>query len=82
MAEVPPGPVTTISVTPAACGGETATMLVAELALKLVAGVPANVTAVAPVKFVPVIVTVVPPLVLPEVGLTAVTVGTDAAVKV
>ena len=35
-------------------------------------------TAVALVKFVPVMTTVVPPLVLPESGLTVVTVGADA----
>ena len=38
------------------------------------AAVP-NSTAVAPARFVPVIVTVVPPAVGPDVGLTAVTVG-------
>ena len=36
---------------------------------------PPNFTAVAPVKTVPVIVTVVPPAAGPLVGLTAVTVG-------
>ena len=36
-------------------------------------------TAVAPVKLVPVMVTVVPPAVGPEVGLTPVTVGAAAA---
>lgn len=41
-----------------------------------VAAVPPNVTAVAPVKFVPVMVTGVPPPRGPDVGLTAVTVGT------
>ncbi len=49
---------------------------------KLVAGVPLKVTAVTRVKFVPVMVTAVPPPVLPEVGLTAVTVGAAGAVKV
>jgi hypothetical protein len=34
-------------------------------------------TAVAPVKLVPVMVTLVPPAVVPEVGLTPVTVGAD-----
>jgi hypothetical protein len=33
----------------------------------------------APVKFVPVRVTLVPPAVLPDVGLSEVRVGTDAA---
>jgi len=34
-----------------------------------------NITAVAPLSFVPVIVTLVPPAVEPEFGLTLVTVG-------
>ncbi len=38
-----------------------------------------EVTAVAPVNPVPVIVTVVPPVLGPEVGLTPVTVGTGGA---
>ena len=43
---------------------------------KLVALVAPNLTAVAPVKLVPVIVTLVPPAVGPEVGVMPVTVGT------
>ena len=43
--------------------------------MNVVAAVAPNVTAVAPVKLVPVIVTVVPPAVGPAVGLTPVTVG-------
>jgi hypothetical protein len=39
------------------------------------AGVEPNVTAVAPVNPVPVIVTLVPPVAGPEVGATLVTVG-------
>ena len=35
-----------------------------------------NFTLVAPVRPVPVMVTVVPPLIVPEAGLTSVTVGT------
>ena len=42
---------------------------------KRVAPVAPNLTAVAPVRFVPVIVTLVPPAVGPALGLTAVTVG-------
>ncbi len=42
---------------------------------ELVAAVAPNLTAVAPVKLVPVIVTLVPPAAGPEDGLTAVTVG-------
>ena len=50
-------------------------MEVALLTVKVVAAVAPNFTAVAPVKLVPVTVTEVPPVVGPEVGLTAVTVG-------
>ena len=48
---------------------------VAEITVKLVAAVAPNLTAVAPFRFVPVMVTCVPPAAGPEVGLTAVTVG-------
>ena len=48
---------------------------VALFTVKLVAGVEPKSTAVAPVKFVPVMVTVVPPAAGPLVGLKAVTVG-------
>jgi hypothetical protein len=50
-------------------------MLVALTTFTLVAAVPPIVTPVAPVKLVPVIVTLVPPAVLPEVGEMDVTVG-------
>ena len=63
------------STVPAVPAGAVAVMLVALLTVKLVGGRRAEVTAVAPVKFVPVIVTVVPPAVGPAVGLTALTVG-------
>ena len=53
-------------------------MEVALLTVKVVAAVAPNFTAVAPVKLVPVTVTEVPPVVGPEVGLTAVTVGAAA----
>ena len=48
---------------------------VAELTVKEVAEVVPNLTAVAPRNPVPVMVTVVPPVAGPLVGLTAVTVG-------
>jgi hypothetical protein len=48
---------------------------VAEFTVKLVAAVVPNFTALAPVKFVPVMVTDVPPVGGPELGVTAVTVG-------
>jgi hypothetical protein len=51
-----------------------------ELTVKLAAAKPPKETAVAPVKFVPVITTLVPPVVLPEVVPRLVTVGKEAAV--
>ena len=45
------------------------------MTVKLVAAVAPKVTAVAPVKSVPVMVTLVPPDVLPEVGVSEVIVG-------
>ncbi len=59
MALVPPGVVTVTSTVPAVPAGAVAVMLVALLTVKLVAAVEPNLTAVAPVKLVPVIVTVV-----------------------
>ena len=50
-------------------------MLVALLTVKLVAAVVPNLTVLAPVKPVPVTVTEVPPVLGPELGATAVTVG-------
>lgn len=72
---VPPAVVTATAVAPAACAGVVAVMEVALLTVKLVAAVPPNVTADAPMKFVPVIVTVVPPVISPLVVLSDVTVG-------
>ena len=68
--------VTTTLTAPAACAGVVAAMCVASVTVKLEALVPPKVTA-APVvvKFVPVIVTDVPPEPGPEFGLTDVTVG-------
>ena len=67
--------VTTTLTAPAVCAGVVAVMEVELTTVTLVAAVPPNVT-VAPLKNpVPVIVTDVPPLVLPEVGEIAVTVG-------
>ena len=43
--------------------------------LKVVAGVPPKLTAVAPVRLVPAIVTLVPPPVGPDVGVRLVIVG-------
>ena len=55
--------------------GEVAVIEVAELTVKLVALVAPNLTAVAPVKLVPVMVTDVPPVVGPVVGAIDATVG-------
>jgi hypothetical protein len=52
---------------------------VSDTMVKLVARAVAKETLVALVKFVPVMVTRVPPPVLPEDGLTAVIVGTGTA---
>lgn len=74
-AEVIPDVVTVTSTDPADSAGEVAVTWVAEFTVKLVAAVVPNFTALAPVKLVPVMVTLVPPDVGPEEGLTAVTVG-------
>ena len=60
--------------------GLVAVMEVAELTANEVAAVEPNITAVAPVNPVPVMVTVVPPESRPVAGLIAVTVGAGAVV--
>ena len=74
MALVPPPVVTVTSTVPAAWAGEVATIWVA-LFVPITATVAPKCTLVADVRFVPVIVTDVPPAVVPPVGLTLVTVG-------
>ena len=66
---VPPGVVTLILYLPAACALVLATILVVPVTWKVVAGVVPNLTDVAPLKLVPVMVTVVPPSVEPLVGV-------------
>jgi hypothetical protein len=61
IALVPLGVVTLTSTVPDGREGETAVIEVSELTLKLVALLGPNLTAVAPAKLVPVIVTEVPP---------------------
>ncbi len=56
--------------------GEVAVIEVAPLMVTLVAAVEPNLTVDAAVKFVPVMVTDVPPAAGPEAGLIEVTVGT------
>ena len=68
---VPPGVVT--DTLPDVPDATTAVMLVAETTLKELATVPPKLTAVAPVKFVPVMVTDVPTT--PEVGVNDAIVG-------
>jgi hypothetical protein len=67
--------VTVTVAAPAACAGVTAVIVVLSTTVTLVAGSASNVTAVAPPKFVPLIVTAVPPFTSPEAGLIDVTVG-------
>ena len=67
---VPPGVVTDTLTGPAECAGVVAVIEVALTTVTLVAAAPPNVTAVAPVKLAPVIVTDVPPAAGPEFGLT------------
>lgn len=72
---LPPGVVTTTLAVPAVPAGVVVVIVVAFTTVKLVTDTPPIVTAVASVRFVPVIVTEVPPAVVPEAGLMAVTVG-------
>ncbi len=71
---MPTGVVTVTSAVPAASAGETALIEVLERTSTLVAAVVPNMTALAPIKPVPVMVTEVLPPGGPW-GLTAVTVG-------
>lgn len=80
VADTPLGVTTVISNVPAASVGATAVMLVGEMTVKLAASTEPKNTSVAPAKFVPVILTAVPPAELPVLGLIAVTVGGDAGV--
>jgi hypothetical protein len=73
---VPFGVVTCMACVDALCPGETAVIDVSETTVKLFAANEPNFTALAPVKPVPVTVTVVFPVVGPDVGEIDVTVGT------
>jgi hypothetical protein len=72
---VPPAVVTVTSIAPALPVGVIAVIEVAELTVKLLAATEPNFTDVAPLKSVPVMVTEVPPSVLPPVGEMELTVG-------
>ena len=71
----PPGVVTNTLEAPVLPAGVVAVILVVLFTIRLVAATPPMVTPVAPVKFVPVIVMVVPPAGEPLVGEILVTVG-------
>lgn len=75
---IPRGVVTVISFTPTVPAGVTAVTDVGDTTTTLVACASPTVTLDAPVKFVPVMVMVVPPNVEPEVGLTLVIVEVGA----
>ena len=72
---LPPGVVTTTLWAPAVPAAVVAVICVALFTVKLVAFTPPKVTAVAPVRLLPVMVTLVPPAVVPLVGLMLVTAG-------
>ncbi len=72
---VPPTVLTEILTVPAPCALVLAMILVDPVTRKVVAGVVPNVTDVAPVKLLPVMVTVVPPEVEPLVGVKLVMTG-------
>ena len=72
---VPPGVVTDTVFAPAVPTGVTAVTIVELTTLTEVAATPPIVTELAPVRFVPVIVIAVPPLVDPVFGLTDEIVG-------
>ena len=72
---VPPTVVTVTPTTPAVSAGDTALIDVALFTTKLAALVEPNLTPDAPLKFVPLMVTVVPPPTGPPAGERPVTVG-------
>jgi len=78
VALVPKAVVTVISTTPVPAG-ETALIEVALLTTNDAAAAAPNLTAVAPVKFVPLMVTLVPPADGPFAGEIEVTVGVGGA---
>jgi hypothetical protein len=78
LALVPPGVVTLMSTVPEPAG-DVAVICPAELTVKPTAGVEPKLTALALLKFVPTIVTLVPPAAGPDEGLTPMTVGGDGA---
>ncbi len=80
VALVPPGVVTVTSTVPTEAGGELAVIVVELVTVKVAAWLP-NSTALAPNRLLPVMLTVVPPMVKPPVGVTAVTVGGGGSIR-
>ena len=74
---MPFGVVTFTLTRPAVWAGALAVTVVSSMTVMLVAGVPPNVTAVAPLRFVPVMVTLVMPDTGAVGGATLATVGGD-----
>ena len=72
---VPAGEMTIMSTVPTVPAGEVTVSCVAEPTMKFVAALGPKSTALAPIRLVPVRVTLVPPPVGPPDGLTALTVG-------
>ena len=75
---MPPGVVTKTLAVPTLPAGVIAVMVVELTTVTLVAATPRIVTALAPVKSVPIMVMVVPPAVEPVLGEILVTVGRAA----
>ena len=78
VADVPFGVVTVTSTVPDDPAGDTAVKVVDEATLNDTAAIEPNLTAVAPLKPLPVTVTEVPPAIEPVFGLTEETVGEGA----
>jgi hypothetical protein len=76
---MPAGVLTVTSTVPDDAKGEVAVMLVVDVTVKSVAGLSPNEMPSTSAKFVPVMVTLVPPPVGPLLGLIPVTVGAPAA---
>lgn len=72
---LPPAVATCTPTGPTPCAGAVAVIWVSLSTVKLVAGVPPRVTAVAPVSAEPWIVTLVPPAVEPVAGVMDVSAG-------
>lgn len=78
---MPPDVVTAMLTAPALPAGAIAVICVALSTVKLVAAVLPKPTAVAPVRLVPVITTLVPPATGPLLGAAAVMVGAGVATE-